>query len=496
MNDLTKLSAQLQDNEIEVLKSLQRSKTGQLESMDGMSQIEFLRAGMWLENKKLVEKEKKTIRVVALDKSGKKYAKELLPELRLLPLLKKKSMILEKAERHFSKDEIRFAIGYLKQKGYVTLVNGLISITSTGRKVHSSLEQDLLKNLAKQEELAVSGLEPEQRHALANLRRRKQIIKEIDRNTIILALTPTGKRLKLPKGKSVGVLSKDVLGDWKKVRFRRYDVSAGVPAIFPGKKQAYRAFLDDVKQEMLAMGFKEEESAPMVEAAFFNNDALFMPQDHPARGVHDIYFVQGKANLSKYKNAVRAVKQAHETGGQTGSRGWGGTFSVEETRKLLLRSHDTALSPRTMLSPDFKVPGKYFTISRCYRPDQVDWKHLTEFNQMGGFVVGQDLTFRQLLGLLAEFCKRVTGAKEIKFTPAYFPFTEPSVECHIKIGGEWIEAAGAGVFRPEFTETLGIKEPVLAWGFGIERLFMVRDGIRDIRQLFSSDLKWLREAKV
>ena len=100
---------------------------------------------------------------------------------------------------------------------------------------------------------------------------------------------------------------------------------------------------------------------------------------------------------------------------------------------------------------------------------------------------------------MKDFAIKIAGTDKVKITPiAYFPFTEPSITAYIyhPILKKWIELFGAGMFRPEMLEPLGIKEPVMAWGMGIDRLFMIRESIKDIRQLFSYDLDYLREAKL
>ena len=99
--------------------------------------------------------------------------------------------------------------------------------------------------------------------------------------------------------------------------------------------------------------------------------------------------------------------------------------------------------------------------------------------------------------MLKQFAVEFAGTEKVRFVPSYFPFTEPSCELKVKhpsLG--WIELGGSGIFRPELTLPLGIKQPVLAWGIGIDRLAMVRLGIKDIRHLFSDDLNFLRQSRV
>ncbi len=158
-------------------------------------------------------------------------------------------------------------------------------------------------------------------------------------------------------------------------------------------------------------------------------------------------------------------------------------------------SHTTAQSARQLVK-GIKVPGKYFIIGRCFRPDVLDATHLIEFNQTEGFVVGEDINFRHLLGMLKEFAIEFAGAEKVKFIPDYFPFTEPSVQLsakHPELG--WIELGGAGMFRPEMIDNLGINAEVIAWGIGIDRLAMFKLGLNDIRYLFSDNLGYLRNAK-
>jgi phenylalanyl-tRNA synthetase alpha chain len=185
------------------------------------------------------------------------------------------------------------------------------------------------------------------------------------------------------------------------------------------------------------------------------------------------------------------VAAAHESGGKTGSRGWNYSFDREFTRRLILRSQGTVLSAKTL--PHAKIPGKYFGIVRCFRYDKVDATHLPDFYQTEGIVLGEDVNLKTLLGMLEMFALEVAGAKEVKYVPGYFPFTEPSVEVHIKhpvLG--WFEMGGSGIFRPEVTESLGVHVPVAAWGIGIDRMALLALGLNDLRELFSYDIENVR----
>jgi phenylalanyl-tRNA synthetase alpha chain len=293
---------------------------------------------------------------------------------------------------------------------------------------------------------------------------------------------------------TVSQLTPELLKDgaWRGKAFRKYNIGLRPARVFGGRKHPYRAFLDEVKTRLVSMGF-EEMRGPLVENEFWDMDALFMPQFHPAREIHDVYFVREPRESTPIPEPfARNVARAHENGKGTGSTGWRYPFDPSRARRLVLRSQGTAVSARTMAAGP-KIPGKYFSIARCFRYDQVDATHAPDFFQVEGIVLGEDITFRTLLGLLRLFAVEVARAPEVKFLPAYFPYTEPSVEMHAKhptLG--WMELGGAGLFRPEVTLPLGVKVPVIAWGLGLDRMAMTALGLSDIRDLFTPDLETLR----
>jgi phenylalanyl-tRNA synthetase alpha chain len=261
--------------------------------------------------------------------------------------------------------------------------------------------------------------------------------------------------------------------------------------VIPGRKNAYVEFLDKLKDTLVAFGF-EEYDGPLVETEFWNCDALYMPQTHPARDIHDAYYLKQPTHAKKIAEPyLSRVAAAHENGWETGSLGWRYPFDRNFTRRLLLRSQGTGLSAQALTYA--KVPGKYFGVVRCFRYDKVDATHNVDFYQTEGIVVEEGVNLRTLLGLLKMFATEVAGATDVKYVPGYFPFTEPSVEVHIKhpqLG--WFELGGSGIFRPEVTEPLGIKVPVLAWGLGIDRMALMALGLKDLRRLFSTDLEDVR----
>jgi phenylalanyl-tRNA synthetase alpha chain len=246
------------------------------------------------------------------------------------------------------------------------------------------------------------------------------------------------------------------------------------------------------------MGFQEMDGG-LVQPAFWNMDALFVPQDHPARDVQDTFYLAHPPRTTIPKAVFERVKQSHETGGN-GSKGWRYGFSKDESEKLLLRTHTTVLSALTLAKikeGKLPIPGKYFAIGKNFRNEALDWKHLFEFNQVEGIVVDPNVTFAQLLGYLKVFFAKM-GYPDIRIRPHHFPYTEPSVEIDVWHEGkkEWVELGGAGVFRPELVRALlGEDIPVLAWGPGFDRIILEFFKVTDMRDLYKNDIKQLREAR-
>lgn len=309
-----------------------------------------------------------------------------------------------------------------------------------------------------------------------------------ERDAVVAALEAAGIT-----GDEIGTLTPELLasGAWKDAIFRAYNVKVPPTRLLVGRSNPYAKFLEDVKDKLVSLGFEEFDGS-LVETEFWNSDALFMPQFHSARDIHDVYHV---AQPNKAKSIeepwLSRVAAAHENGGETGSRGWNYSFDREFTKRLILRSQGTVLSARQL--PTAKIPGKYFGIARCFRYDRVDATHLSDFYQTEGIVLGEEVNLRTLLGFLEMFAVEVAGAKEVKYVPGYFPFTEPSVEVHIKhpvLG--WFELGGSGIFRPEVTKALGVDVPVAAWGIGIDRMALMALGLNDLRELFSYDIENVR----
>jgi phenylalanyl-tRNA synthetase alpha chain len=239
------------------------------------------------------------------------------------------------------------------------------------------------------------------------------------------------------------------------------------------------------------MGFMEIDEE-YVQPAFWNLDVLFTPQDHPARELQDTFYLDRPEHIAvQDEELVQKIKDIHENGGGTGSKGWGGRWSREKAEQALLRTHTTVNTIRH-LSRRPEPPVKVFSISRIFRKESIDATHLPEFTQIEGIIVDEKADFDMLISVIRDFYTRM-GFQQIRIRPAYFPYTEPSLEVEVFFNGKWMELGGAGIFRPEVVAPFGTKYPVLAWGFGFERLAMLKWDIRDIRELYISDLELLRK---
>ena len=322
---------------------------------------------------------------------------------------------------------------------------------------------------------------------------RRGILQETESVRNSVAITPEGIALAkrgLDMREEIGTLSRDQIlsGAWETLNLRRYDVAKLPKKVHPGKIHPYQRIIGEMREILLEMGF-EELYGGIVQQSFWNFDALFQPQDHPAREMQDTFYLRETLPLPPGYEKVKAM---HESGGETSSTGWGGIWKEEKAEQCVLRTHTTSVSIQH-LAKNPNPPVKAFCIGRVYRRETIDTTHLAEFEQLEGIVMDEDVTFGNLLGILREFYHRM-GFEGVRFKPSYYPYTEPSLDAEVYVEGiGWIEMGGAGVFREEVTAPLGINYPVLAWGLGVSRIAMLRLGLKDLRYLHRSDVAFLRE---
>ncbi|HCO48617.1 MAG TPA: phenylalanine--tRNA ligase subunit alpha [Spirochaetaceae bacterium] len=464
----------------------------------------------WLSGKGLLEETgRKTTVYYEITPLGLEYAGKGTPEERIFTLLEASgpAHLPDMAEKlGFEQKTIGSAFGLLSKEGVLFMNAEKKAALAEGAKLPDlvlRLKALLGSAAAVGGMLDEGSLEDGDRAVLQSVAKKRGAadapFRVAERERVLYRLSPASGEVKAAlialgmTGEELGSLTPAILekGSWKNATFRPYNIGVSAARTIPGRKNPYVEFLESVKDKLVSLGF-EEFDGNMVETEFWNSDALFMPQFHSARDIHDVYHIDDP-RLAKYieEPHLSNVAAAHENGGNTGSRGWNYSFDREFTRRLILRSQGTVLSARQL--PKARIPGKYFGIARCFRYDKVDATHLSDFYQTEGIVLGEDVNLRTLLGFLEMFAVEVAGAKEVKYVPGYFPFTEPSVEVHIKhpvLG--WFELGGSGIFRPEVTKSLGIDVPVLAWGIGIDRMALMALGLNDLRELFSSDLESVR----
>jgi phenylalanyl-tRNA synthetase alpha chain len=378
-------------------------------------------------------------------------------------------------------------------------------------------------------DLLAADIDKERLRTLAH--NRPEIAKIKSRTERTLHLTEKGRKalavgqVRVVKERNT-LTPEDLESDaWREIKLRPYDVTLAARDVYPAKIHPLRKIIEQTRRAFLEMGFAEVVS-PMVESAFWNFDALFQPQDHPAREMQDTFYMRHPAEVplpGEHSPAVSAgserntsgnrsssqsgskssgpslegsamsalvdhVRRTHEDGWETGSEGWGYKWSPERSRQVVLRTHTTAATIRA-LAANPNPPGKFFCVGWTYRNETISFKHLPVFHQVDGIIIDEEANLASLMGTLQEFYSKM-GFGRVKFKPAFYPYTEPSVDVvvYMESRGKWLEMGGAGIFRPEVTLPLGCKQPVLAWGLGIERLAMLRFGLSDIRELYRPSL--------
>lgn len=309
-------------------------------------------------------------------------------------------------------------------------------------------------------------------------------------------------------------------GSWKTANWKPYNFSAlgapqGAGALHPLNKVR-----EEFRKIFFHQGFIEMPTSRYVDSGFWNFDALFVPQQHPARDLQDTFYVSDPAEADapradpdadaaldvmeaesmrnrpstkdanaesvKYEDYYKNVRQTHESGA-FGSIGYRYPFNDAETRRLVLRTHTTACSTyclhRLAQNPR---PVRYFSIDRVFRNETVDATHLAEFHQVEGVIADYNLTLGGLMAFLEGFFAKL-GITNLRFKPAYNPYTEPSMEVfgyHQGLG-KWVEIGNSGMFRPEMLRSMGLPKDLRVYGFGLslERPTMIKYKVSNIRDL-------------
>lgn len=440
-----------------------------------------------LKSKGIIEVQEHVVTIGKTTEEGMSYL-DGLPEEKVVRLVQEKGgeVSIDEVKAQLGEAIASIGISWAIKRGWVRIDRGFVKVVNY---------KPLNEHRGKLEMFSLwreVGRDIESNAVFQELVKRKLIeIRVVKRRYIKLSI-PVEEARKLASQKSVvSRLTHELIatGSWRNYELKPFNLEASPPIVYPGKKHFFKEFVELIRDVMEGLGF-EEVYDDYVIPELWNFDILFQAQDHPSRDIHDILIVEGYADLSPFSDVTERVRKVHESGGYCGSVGWRYRWSYEKASKLMLRSHTTAVTARHLIGRE--PPARLYTIARVFRRDNPDPRHSPEFTNFDGVVMEKGFTFRKLLGLLSQILKAI-GIEKFKFKPAYFPFTEPSVEGYGYVPGYgWIEVFGAGMFRPEVLEILGVSTPAGAWGMGVERLAMVVYGINDIRLLFSKDVELIR----
>ena len=487
------MSTSLHPLERNILSVLASTSTGSLSFTSlvvatSLQEDQVRRALQWLVSKNLVS--------ISDSAQSRLEVVRSPPELELFRRVSESPnpLSVEKLREGFaSPQEFSAAFGRARGAGWIRVSGEAVPVVLVADANGPQALLTLIDNLSKS--TPESDLDGEQASLIPDLVKRGVLKRAESRSTTVL-LTEAGRKAAVETTAEdvVDRLTPEALssGSWRGRRLRPIDVEAKAPRFYPGRRHPVRDFIREVRETYISMGFTEVQG-DSVHPAFWNFDALFVPQNHPSREMQDTFYLDGLSDTELERTGtVARVASTHENGWRTGSRGWGYRWSIEEARRLVLRTHNTVLTVKA-LAEEKEKERRVFAVSKVYRNENLDYKHLAEFYQMDGIMVGDGLNVRHLMGFLIEFYKKL-GMSQVKLWPTFFPYTEPSLEVmgYSKAVDAWIELSGSGVFRPEVTIPLGVKVPVLAWGPGIERLMLIRYGLDDLRSIYGDDLSWLR----
>ena len=427
-----------------------------------LSEDQIRRGIEWLKLKELVKIEKISSVVIQLDKNGIDAIQNGLPERRLYDILSKGSTTIVKLQKELNQD-CNPSIGQARRNGWIDMNNGTITLVEEKFAIP---EEDILEQIGND---SITPKEIQDEKTYNSLKKRPGYIIEKTCDIIAIDLTEQGLQINI-----------DDMDE------NSMDVEAGTATIYAAKTHPLKDTINEIREIFTLLGFSEV-IGDLKQSSFWNFDALFTPQDHPAREMQDTFYVDSTPKLNADDTLIKRVSKEHE-------EKWNYSWKIQQAERMVLRTHTTCITIRHLAETGI-TNGRIFSHGRVFRNEKVSYKHLAEFNQVEGVIVGNDSSLRELMGIQQEFYRRI-GITKIKFWPTFFPYTEPSLQSMVyndKLG-KWIELFGMGIIRPEVTKPLGIKGTVLAWGGGIERIAMLKHGINDVREFYNNDLDWIRRA--
>jgi phenylalanyl-tRNA synthetase alpha chain len=452
---------------IKLLKSAQNLTEEQIAEKTNLSIDQTRRGIEWLKLKNLAVVTESEKSFVKLGKNGLVAKQEGFPERKLVNLVANQPMPFSELQKKLS-GEINIAIANAKKNDWITIQKGESeNIVSLKQKPAPTREEKMISFIA-ENKVALDQIKDQA--TLESLRKRPDFIVVDTTKSRTVSLSEAAKAI-----------------DTEKEDARAIDVEAEVPRVYAARTHPLKDTINEIREVFVSLGFTEVVGN-LAQPSFWNFDALFTPQDHPAREMQDTFYIRDK-EASKFATPeqIRRVAQVHK-------KGWRYDWSQDTAKKMVLRTHTTCVTVK-YLADSKPQDARIFSLGRVFRNEKVSYKHLVEFNQVEGIVVGKNVSLRDLMGIQTEFYKKM-GLYKIKFWPTFFPYTEPSLQTMVynERLGKWVELFGMGIFRPEVTRPFGITRPVLAWGGGIERIAMLKYGLDDVREFYNNNLGWLRTA--
>ncbi|MFB6311370.1 MAG: phenylalanine--tRNA ligase subunit alpha [Salinirussus sp.] len=463
------------------------------------------RAALELAEDGLIELTETESEHLSLTAEGARYLEAGLPEIRLYRTAREAGAgeepvplgtILEEAGLDGAVVDI--ALANFARKEYGTVEDGAVTVDSAV-DVDTDPEAAALRAVDMDE----TDIDPDVRERLED-RGLLTVDTETTRTVRLTDEGVTAQMAGVEVAETVQRVTPDLLtsGEWRDVDFAEYNVAAEAEELQAGREHVLRRTANRVKDVLVGMGFREMEG-PHVDAQFWINDCLFMPQDHPARTHWDQFDLEEPDQIQSLpEDLVERVRSAHREGVGKDGDGYHSPWTEDVARSLDLRGHTTSLSMRYLSGEaigDLEPPERFFSVEKVYRNDTLDPTHLLEFFQIEGWVLAESLSARDLMGTFTEFYERF-GITDIEFKPHYNPYTEPSFELfgqHPETG-ELVEVGNSGLFRDEVLRPLGVEADVMAWGLSLERLLMLMYGFEDIRDVHGTlcDLDLLRDVEV
>lgn len=424
---------------------------------------------------------KKTFEVVSLtDEGSAMVAAGATPEMLLYRALTPEGVENEALVKALGKEVVQIGTGpNMKNKWAARKGTVLLRVADP-----ASVKDTVLEQLE-----AVKQQKPVDPKEVAALGKRKLVAKK----TLAYFTISKGPSFSPVFKKQEAELTWEMLGTgaWKDCDLKAYNFDALGAPVGGGYFHPLLKVRAEFRRILMGMGFEEMPTNRWVESSFWNFDSLFQPQSHPARDAHDTFFIKNPAQTLRVpQDYYERVKAQHQEGGY-GSIGYRTVFKQEEAMKNLLRTHTTAISAQMLYKLANQeggfTPKKYFSIDRVFRNESMDKTHLCEFHQVEGLVADYDLSLKDLIGQIKTFFNAI-GIMDLRFKPAFNPYTEPSMEVfgyHPDLKC-WTEIGNSGMFRPEMLKPMGLPDNVrvIAWGLSLERPTMIKYRISNIRDLF------------